>query len=225
MHIIKKQYIKRMMPVVLLVSITCLHSFSGFAVSKAEKEKTKGDVVIFEDGWQEQKPVAGETQTGNFTAISLKGEPVQADNKKWTNGWGNWSVNDIDGSSKRGVVMVPDKQVNDDWLVSEIIGLDNCKKAELLIEAYSKYGTDTANELKVLISENYEGDVETAQWDELWMESILKQDQAVERVISLKKYMGKSIVIAFRSIHSGNSLKNLTRTCFLSKVKVTAVRK
>ena len=209
-----------MVPVILLVSFLSFGYVSSFA-----KDKSKGKTVLFEDGWQELKPIAGETQTGNFTAISLKGEPVQADNKKWISGWGNWSVNDTDGSSKRGIVMVPGKQVNDDWLVSEIIKLDNCKKAELLIEAYSKYGTDNANELKVLISENYEGDVEKAQWDELWMESIHKQDKAAERIITLKKYMGKSIVIAFRSIHSGNSLKNLTRTCFLSKVKVTAVRK
>jgi hypothetical protein len=221
---LKIQNIKRMVSAVMLVSILSITPMIGMAKGAA-KEKSKGKIVLFEDAWQEQKAVEGETQTGNFTAISIKGEPVQADNKKWTSGWGNWSVNGTDGNSKRGVVMVPNKSVNNDWLVSESIELKDCKKAELLIEAYSKYGTDGANELKVLISENYEGDVESAQWDELWMESIHKQNQAVERKISLKKYMGKSIVIAFRSIHCGKSLKNLTRTCFLSKVKVTAVRK
>ncbi|MCY1634317.1 choice-of-anchor J domain-containing protein [Marinifilum sp. D737] len=216
--------ITRKVSAAMLVSLLFFGT-TAMAGDKAPKNKNKGKVTIFEDGWQELKAVEGEPQTGNFTAISVEGEPVQSDNKKWTSGWGNWSVNGKGGNSKRGVIMVPNRSVNDDWLVSEEIELANCKKAELVIEAYSKYGTDSANELKVLISDNYNGDVEAAQWDELWMESIHKQNQAVERKISLKKYMGKSVVIAFRSIHSGKSVKNMTRTTFLSNVKVTAIRK
>ncbi|WP_282015012.1 choice-of-anchor J domain-containing protein [Marinifilum flexuosum] len=221
---IEYKNITRKVSAAMLISLLFFGA-TAMAGDKAPKNKKKGKVMIFEDGWQELKAVEGKHQTGNFTAISITGEPVQSDNKKWTSGWGNWSVNGIDGNSKRGVIMVPNRSVNDDWLVSEKVELANCKKAELLIEAYSKYGTDSANELKVLISDNYNGDIEAAQWDELWMESIHKQNQAVERKISLKKYMGKSVVIAFRSIHSGKSVKNMTRTTFLSNVKVTAIRK
>jgi hypothetical protein len=121
--------------------------------------------------------------------------------------------------------MVPNKLENDDWLISEEIDLNNCKKPVLNIEAYSKYGTDTGNDLKVLISTNYKGDVESANWKELYLESIHKQNQAQFRRIGLKKYIGKKIVVAFRSIHKGKSLKNLTRTTFLSKVTVIAVKK
>ncbi|PXY01700.1 hypothetical protein DF185_09535 [Marinifilum breve] len=223
--ILKRLKYKRMISAGMLISILLLSSTGAWAVNKSSKKNKGKKVVLFEDGWQELKPVEGESQTGNFSPVSLQGEPEQADNKKWNAGWGNWSVTGVDGESKRGVIMVPNRMENDDYLVSTEIELKNCKKAELLVEAYSKYGTDNVNELKVLISANYNGDVETAQWDELWMESIHKQKQAVERKISLKKYLGKNVVIAFRSVQSGKSVKNMTRTTFLSKVNVTAVCK
>lgn len=223
--ILKKLKYGRMISAAMLVSILCLSSTNGMALDKSSQKKKGKKLVLFEDGWQELKPVEGESQTGNFTAVSLKGEPVQAANKKWNAGWGNWSVTGVDGESKRGVIMVPNRMENDDWLVSSEIDLGNFKKAELLVEAYSKYGTDSVNELKVLVSADYQGDVETAQWEELWMENIHKQNQAVERKLSLKKYAGKKIVIAFRSLQSGKSVKNMTRTTFLSKVNVTAVSK
>ncbi|MCZ4694773.1 hypothetical protein DWB61_12130 [Ancylomarina euxinus] len=220
MNILKKQYTKRMVPVVLLVSFLSFGSLSIFA-----KDKSKGKTVLFEDGWQELKPVEGKNQTGNFTAISLQGEPEQSDNKKWTSSWGNWTVNGIEGEIKRGVTMVPNKLENDDWLISELIDLNDCKKPVLNIEAYSKYGTDTGNDLKLLISTNYNGDLESADWDELYWESIHKHNQAVPQAIDLKKYLGAKVVIAFRSIHKGKSLSNLTRTTFLSKVSVIAMKK
>lgn len=209
-----------MVPVILLVSFLSFGSISSFA-----KDKSKGKTVLFEDGWQSLKPLEGENQTGNFTCVSLEGEPEQSDNKKWTSSWGNWTVNGTDGESKRGVVMVPNKQENDDWLISELIDLNDCKNPVLNIEAYSKYGTDAVNDLKLIISTNYNGDVEAADWDELYWESIHKQNQAVFQVINLKKYLGEKVVIAFRSIHKGKTLTNLTRTTFLSKVTVIAMKK
>jgi len=216
----KIKYTQRMVPVLLLVSFLSLASVSTFA-----KDKSKGKTVLFEDGWQELKPLEGENQTGNFTCISLEGEPEQFVNKKWMSSWGNWTVNGIVGESKRGVIMVPNKLENDDWLISKEIDLNACKKPVLNIEAYSKYGTDSGNDLKVLISTNYNGDIESANWDELYLESIHKQNQAVGRRIILKKYVGEKVVVAFRSIHKGKSLKNLTRTTFISKVTVSAVKK
>lgn len=209
-----------MVPAILLVSFLSFGTVSSFA-----KDKSKGKTVLFEDGWQELKPVEGENQTGNFTAISLKGEPQQSANKKWTSSWGNWTVNGIHGESKRGVIMVPNKLENDDWLISEEINLDACKKPVLNIEAYSKYGTDTGNDLKILISTNYNGNVESANWDELYLGNIHKENKAVLQRINLKKYLGRKVVVAFRSIHKGKSLKNLTRTTFISKVTVSAVKK
>jgi hypothetical protein len=221
----KFQNITRVVSAAMLVSLLAIAPQQIMAKGAPVKEKKKGKVTVFADGWQKLKPVEGEHQIGNFTCISLKGEPKQAANKKWTSAWGNWTVNGTDGAAKRGVIMVPGKVVNDDWLVSEEIDLENCKKPLLQIDGYSKYGTDKGNDLKVLISEDYNGDVEAAHWDELWMESFHKENQAVEREISLKKYQGRKVVIAFRSIHSGTSLKNLTRTTFLSKVEVKAVKK
>lgn len=220
MKIRQQKYIHRIVPVFLLVSFLSFGTVSSFA-----KDKNKGKIVLFEDGWQDLKPVEGENQSGNFTAISLDGEPEQSANKKWMSSWGNWTVNGIDGESKRGIVMVPNKQENDDWLISEEINLDDCKKPVLHIEGYSKYGTDAGNNFKVLISINYNGNIETANWDELYLENFHKQNQAVVRNINLKKYLGEKVVVAFRSIHKGKSLKNLTRTTFLSKVSVSAVKK
>lgn len=209
----------------LLVSLMMFGSASAIAGSSAAKEKKKGKVVVFSDGWQNLRPAEGEFQTGNFTAISVLGEPKQQDNKKWTGAWGNWTVSGTDGSSKRGVIMVPAKAQNEDWLISSEIDLEGCKKPVLSIEGYSKYGTDNGNELKVMISENYQGDVESANWEEMWMESFHKQNQSVTREINLKKYQGKKVVIAFCSSHKGKSLKNLTRTTFISSVQVKAIKK
>lgn len=221
---IKGQNITRGVSAVMLVSLLTLTPMLTLAKGAA-KDNKKGKVILFEDGWQELKPLEGENQTGNFTCISLIGEPVQSANKKWTSSWGNWTVNGTDGESKRGVIMVPNKLENDDWLISEVIDLNDCKKPVLNIEAYSKYGTDKGNGLKLLISTNYNGDNESANWDELYVESFHKQNQAVLQRINLKKYLGEKVVVAFRSIHKDKSLKNLTRTTFLSKVTVSAVKK
>jgi len=222
---LKFQHTGRMISAAMLISLLSFGALTSKASENATKDKKGGKTTLFEDGWQSLKPLEGENQTGNFTAISLIGEPVQAANKKWTCAWGNWSVNGTDGEVKRGLVMVPDKQENDDWLVSTQIDLDACKKAVLNIEGYSKYGTDAGNDFKILISVDYKGDVEAANWDEMWLESFHKQNQAQVREISLKKYRGQKVVVAFRSIHKGKSLKNLTRTTFLSKVSVIAVKK
>ena len=65
---------------------------------------------LFEDGWEGLTPVAGEKGLGNMVEYSVIGEPIQsASNKKWTRGWGNWTVKDIDGASVRGAIMIPQK--------------------------------------------------------------------------------------------------------------------
>lgn len=198
---------------------------TSIEVSAGQKWKNEKSVVIFEDGWQKQKPSMGVAGTGNFKVVNLKGEASQARNKKWKGQWGSWFVKAIDGIVKPGVVMIPTKHEGDAWLVSTNIALKNTNKPFIKIEGYSKYGTDKCNEFQVLVSTNYQGDVETATWKELSMDSFHKQIQSAERYLSLKKFQDKDIVIAIRSIQKGKTLKNMTRTTFISTVKVMSVIK
>jgi len=207
---------------VVISIIACSTVFAGGA--------QKGKTILFEDGWENLKPIEGEKQTGNFTSFSLLGEPKQRPNKKWTCTWANWGMLGTDGHVTRGVVMVANRQVNDDWLISEEIDLNDCKKPVLDIEGYSKYGTEKSNSLKVLISTNFSGGVKSANWDELPLESFHKNKnapnkQAQIRHIDLKKYVGKKVFIAFRSIHKSENLRNLSRITSLAKVEVVAFKK
>lgn len=199
--------------------------FISVNVSVGQKMKKGKSEVIFEDGWQKQRPSMGITGTGNFKVINLKGEAVQARNKKWKGQWGSWFVRAIDGIVKSGVIMIPNKHISDDWLVSSIIDLKNTNKPFIKIEGYSKYGTDKCNDLEILVSTNYLGNVETATWKSLSMDSFHKLQQSAERYISLKKFKDKEVVIALRSVQSGGASKNMTRTTYISSVRVLSQKK
>ncbi|MCZ4694772.1 DUF4958 domain-containing protein [Ancylomarina euxinus] len=186
--------------------------------------------LIFEDGWDELTPAVGETRLGNMIEYSAKEAPKQATNNKWTRGWGNWSVIDQDGVTVRGAVMIPEKTENDDWLIAKDVDLSKHVDSYLNLDGYSRYGSSNNNTLKLLVSENYSGDVSTAVWEEVSFETFFNYTKAQSRVIDLSKFDGKVVTIALRHesflIESdAGSLTNLTRTSYILNFQVMGTQK
>ncbi len=186
--------------------------------------------VVFEDGWDEVSPKAGEKGLGNMKEVSLLSDPVQATNFKWDYGWGNWSVMDVDNLSARGAIMISKKAENDDWLYAENVDLTNFVNSQLDFAAYSRYGTNSNNTLELMISTNFAGDVETANWDNLDFTSVHNFTFAQARMVDLSAYDGQVVTIAFRHksflIEADNGdPKNLSRTTYVQDFKVSGLRK
>lgn len=182
---------------------------------------------LFEDGWDNVSPSSGDTGLGNMLTYSSVGDPVQASNNKWTRGWGNWSVLDQAGTTVRGAVMIPQKTENDDWLMTPSVDLTNHVKTKVNFAGYSKYGVD-ASTLKLLVSEDYNGDVATATWVELAFDKLPTTSPSKDREVDLSQFDGKTVTIALRhtSLLSGDLvLTQFTRSHFILDFKVNAIRK
>jgi len=182
---------------------------------------------VFEDGWDELTPAAGETRLGNMIEYSAIEDPIQASNNKWNRGWGNWTVLDNSGTSARGAVMIPQKTENDDWLIAESVDLTNHVKTKLNFAGYSKYGVDEST-LKLLVSEDYVGDVDAANWVEVSYEQLPETSPSQDREVDLSQFDGKNVSIALRheSRLAGElTLDKLSRTHFILHFEVKAVQK
>ena len=182
---------------------------------------------LFKDGWDNVSPSTGEKGLGNMLTISTVGDPFQASNNKWSLGWGNWSVHDQAGATMRGAVMIPGKKENDDWLMTPSVDLTNHINTKVNFAGYSKYGVD-ASTLKLLVSENYNGDVETATWTELAFDKLPTSSPSKDREVDLSQFDGKIVTIALRhsSLLSGDlTLTNFTRSHFILNFEVNAIRK
>lgn len=190
-----------------------------FSINFASAKKK---VVVFEDNISTLKIVEGECHLGNFTAYSLKGDGSQEPNKKWLKAWGVWNCNDVLDSRSKCYNFVCARTHNDDWLVSNEIDLDGVLKPSLDLDYYSRYGTDNANNFEILVSTDFKGDVTTAKWTKLPFTVYHKLKKSESQSISLKKFTGKKVVIAFHVFGSDkeNELKNMTRNYFISKVQV-----
>ncbi|QZT36757.1 DUF5017 domain-containing protein [Halosquirtibacter xylanolyticus] len=182
----------------------------------------KKNVVVFEDNIAAQKLVQGASTLGNFTAYSLKGDGVQENNKKWVKAWGVWKCKDATDQRAKCLNFVCNRVQNDDWLVTNAIDLNGVQKPSLVLDYYSRYGSDKANDFKVMISTDFNGDVESATWKSLPFTVFHQMQKAESQKISLKKYAGKKVFIAFHvsATDNKNELKNMTRNYFITKVQV-----
>lgn len=87
-----------------------------------------------------------------WTAHNIVGDEVWVD----ATGFGNIQMSGFSGSAKD----------NEDWLVSPEIDLTGETDLKFQIDENLRYGTDLSN-LKVMVSENFAGDVATATWTEV----------------------------------------------------------
>jgi chondroitin-sulfate-ABC endolyase/exolyase len=106
----------------------------------------------------------------------------------------------IQGNANEGVVA-------ENWLVSPVINLDYKQQSTLDFKVATRYGTNAAGSLVVMISENYTGNVTTATWQNLSYTYPNTADFVFypSGLINLDAYKGKRITIAFKTLHNGTS--------------------
>ncbi|QZT36761.1 DUF5017 domain-containing protein [Halosquirtibacter xylanolyticus] len=184
----------------------------------------KKETILFTDGFDTAKRRVDQHNIGNFKQYDLDQNEKQQPNMKWLQSWGIWSCTGSDGERTNCLLFVPNKQRNDDWVVSSEIVLSGVKKAYMELDYCSNWGVDSVNEFYVLISTDFKGDVKSATWKELPYTSFHKLSETKSQYISLKKYVGKSVHIAFRAKTDGkdSNIMHMTRNYFISRVKVAA---
>ncbi|QZE14653.1 choice-of-anchor J domain-containing protein [Halosquirtibacter laminarini] len=182
----------------------------------------KKNTVVFDGKIASEKLVRGTSELSQFTTYSLMADGQQESNKKWLKVWGVWNANDASNQRARCLNFVCNRVQNDDWLVTNSIDLTNVTKPFLLLDYYSRYGSDKANKFEILISIDFAGDVSAATWTSLPFTVFNKLSHAEPQKISIKKYQGKKVHIAFHvsATENKNELKNMTRNYFVTKVQV-----
>ena len=108
-----------------------------------------------------------------------------------------WKCSGYNGSTKKNTK-------SESWIVSPTINLTNAENPELVFDEAMKFlGSDSkiSDNVKVMVSTNFEGNVKTAKWDELEVKNGTKGnswDFFTITPISLVKYIGKPVHIAFQ---------------------------
>lgn len=108
-----------------------------------------------------------------------------------------WKCSGYNGSTKKNTK-------SESWIVSPTINLTNAENPELVFDEAMKFlGSDSkiSDNVKVMVSTNFEGDVKAAKWDELEVKNGTKGnswDFVTITPISLVKFIGKPVHIAFQ---------------------------
>ena len=108
-----------------------------------------------------------------------------------------WKCSGYNGSTKKNTK-------SESWIVSPTINLTNAENPELVFDEAMKFlGSDSkiSDNVKVMVSTNFEGNVKAAKWDELEVKNGTKGnswDFITITPISLVKYIGKPVHIAFQ---------------------------
>jgi hypothetical protein len=140
---------------------------------------------------------------GKFTAKSVLGDQVWAFNSRGYALISGWV--DLNGNGK------PDNGelfANEDWLISPEIDLTKSTAAHFTFDYVARYFGNTATDATVLVSENYlttDSLPSSATWNPVVMETIIDPGAwpspiPTSNQISLTKYAGKKIRVAFRYI-------------------------
>lgn len=108
-----------------------------------------------------------------------------------------WKCSGYNGSTKKNTK-------SESWIVSPTINLTNAENPELVFDEAMKFlasDSKISDNVKVMVSTNFEGDVKAAKWDELEVKNGTKGnswDFITITPISLVKYIGKPVHIAFQ---------------------------
>jgi len=98
---------------------------------------------------------------------------------------------------------------NEDWLISEEIDLTDNDNALFQVNQVLNYGS--YEEVSVLISKDYSGDITTATWDEIELTNVPEGNSWTEYLsddYSLSAYNGETIRIAFKYNSTDSSAPN-----------------
>lgn len=108
-----------------------------------------------------------------------------------------WKSTGYNGSTKKNTK-------SESWIVSPAINLTNAENPELVFDEAMKFlasDSKISDNVKVMVSTNFEGDVKAAKWDELEVKHGTNGnswDFVTVTPISLVKYIGKPVHIAFK---------------------------
>ena len=108
-----------------------------------------------------------------------------------------WKCSGYNGSTKKNTK-------SESWIVSPTINLTNAENPELVFDEAMKFlGSDSkiSDNVKVMVSTNFEGDVKAAKWEVLDVQNGTQGnswDFITITPISLVKYIGKPVHIAFQ---------------------------
>ncbi|WP_339068540.1 choice-of-anchor J domain-containing protein [Teredinibacter turnerae] len=91
----------------------------------------------------------------------------------------------------------------DDWMISPEIDLTNFTSAKITFNSAWNYGNNSADQMKLMVSDDYAGDPATATWTDI-TESASWSGGAFEFVdsgdVSLTDFVGKPVVVAFHYV-------------------------
>ncbi|MDO3694054.1 choice-of-anchor J domain-containing protein [Wenyingzhuangia sp. chi5] len=136
-----------------------------------------GEVISFD--------FTNETFNG-WTPFNVTGDQAWVDQTNF----GNISMNGYASGAKE----------NEDWLVSPKIDLTGETDLKFQIDENLRYGTDLSL-LKILVSENYTGDINTATWQELTITNRAYHSNnslTPSDIVDFSAYDNKNIHIAFK---------------------------
>lgn len=141
-----------------------------------------------------------------WTAYNVVGDEEWKD----ATGFGNISMSGFSGSAKD----------NEDWLVSPEIDLTGETNLKFQIDENLRYGTDLSN-LKVMVTENFTGDVATTTWSELTITNRTTHTNhslTPSDVVDFSAYDNKIIHMAFKYISTtSDSMRWLIGNVTISK--------
>lgn len=187
--------------------------------------------VIFEDGWDGLSyPDLQNVEIGNFTSSSLSGDPVLL-KTKWKNVWTLGGVGDDAGTMGPGMLILPNKEENEDWLVTNRVDLTGASNARLEFSAYSRYAQPDRFVFELYVSTDYSGNVETANWVKVEINDIANSGTdhvASNQMIDLSRFDGQEIYIGFKShvfaLPSDPADYTVKGATYLHNVEVIGVR-
>ncbi|NIJ43796.1 hypothetical protein FHR24_000235 [Wenyingzhuangia heitensis] len=171
-----------LLPAIITGKVTGAESGNFYKVtySNFTEEPTKataGQVVAYD--------FTNETFNG-WTSVDVTGDQAWED----ATGFGNISMSGFDGQAYE----------NEDWLVSPEVNLTGETELKFQIDENLRYGSDLSL-VKVLVSENYTGDINTATWNELTITNRnfhSDNNLTPSDVIDFSAYDNKIIHIAFK---------------------------
>ncbi len=147
--------------------------------------------VIEDQNLPYEEPLSEEF--GNFTTFSVSGDQ-------------EWEIDSYGYAKMSGYINdTGENLANEDWLISPRIIMTADVKIKMSFNSVVRYTGNVDEEIFVMVSEDYAGDVTTATWTQLpitfenagnWNLSLVEHDMSA--------YAGKTITVAFKYISTDN---------------------
>ncbi|MCM4157040.1 choice-of-anchor J domain-containing protein [Gramella sp. AN32] len=183
----------------LLLLITVGHTY-GKTVIGIEPSSTSTNNLPYQQDF--------ETGLDDWTPVSVSGNSV----------WSQQIYNGNGYAEFKG-----QKEINEDWLISPKVDLTATNAVQMTFDLQHRYGTANSNQLQVLISTDYNGDISLATWTELPFDvppaSSSWDDPSTSIVLVLNAYKNQQVTIAFKAAADGTS--NATRNWRIDNIQIS----